>query len=364
VLFDRATAWLLERKVLLPGATLLARLVARERDQAATRLWQALAELVAPELQGRLVGLLALEPPGRVSRLERLRRAPSRVSAKGLVDALDRVAELRGLGAGVVDVAGVPPGRLHALARYAMGATPHTLSRLAPDRRAATLLAVARHLETVAVDDALDLLDVLLADLVARAERASARDQLKALPVLGRAARRLATAIDVLLDPPEDAGGLDDVWAAITARVSRTDLEAARAAVAELAPDEDPDARWRAALVDRYATARRFLPYLLEVLGFQAAEGGRAVLGALQAVPGLLARRKVTAAEVPLGVVRGAWQRLVLANPELAAGEVDRRAYTVCALEALHHALRRRDVYVPGSGRWADPRAALLDGPA
>jgi len=45
-------------------------------------------------------------------------------------------------------------------------------------------------------------------------------------------------------------------------------------------------------------------------------------------------------------------------------GRVDRKAYTLCVLDRLRKDLRRRDVFVSPSHRWADPRAKLLHGPA
>ena len=52
------------------------------------------------------------------------------------------------------------------------------------------------------------------------------------------------------------------------------------------------------------------------------------------------------------------WQRGVL----LEDGSVDPRAYTFCALDELRTAIRRRDVFVSPSWRYADPRIGLLIG--
>jgi hypothetical protein len=59
--------------------------------------------------------------------------------------------------------------------------------------------------------------------------------------------------------------------------------------------------------------------------------------------------------------VTGSWRRLVFASPKLEPPLIDRPAYVFCVLEALHGALRRRDVYAVGADKWGDPRARLIE---
>ncbi|MDH6238571.1 Tn3 family transposase [Cryobacterium sp. CG_9.6] len=356
VLFDLATAWLLEAKILLPRPSTLLRAIAQAREQSNVRVWDELASLPNRVQQARLEELLVTRTGERSSVLDRLRRAPTRVSASGLLGALERLDSIRAIGVGNVDVSPIPPSRVAALARYGVVAKAQTLARMTKPRRIATLLAAAQQLEIAATDDALDLLDQLLGSLLSRAEKAGKNERARSQPAVDSAAWALSQAVQVLLDPPE--GDVLALWAAITQHVSRNDLEAAVATLAQI--NVDPADVHLNDLMTRYTSVRRFLPALLRTLQLRAAPGGEATLEAFDALRRLEGRHNIRVDAVSIDLATGVWRHRI----EDENGFLNRRAYTFLVLEKLRESLRRRDVFVPGSDRWGDPRAKLLEGVA
>jgi hypothetical protein len=374
-LFTHGVGWLRCAGVLLPGITVLIRLVVTVREATAERMHAALAAAALeadPALPGRLRASLGVSPGARFSEMESWRRAPTRVSGPGLVTALDRAADLAGLGVRSVDCSQVPPNRVAALARYGLASKAPTLAALAEPRRTATLLAMARHLDAVAIDDALDLFALLMATkLINPARRASTAERLASLPRLERASRTLALVNRELfktLDAAAEAEGGVDVpatWATLEQIASREQITGALATVEELVPDDDGSAEvaMRMVLAERYRTVRPFLALLAESVSLVAASDGTKVLAAVKTLPDLAARKvkakPLRPGEIDTDLVPAMWNRAVYANPELPAGSADRDAYVVCVLEQLHKALRIRDVFAVPSYRWGDPRARL-----
>jgi hypothetical protein len=94
---------------------------------------------------------------------------------------------------------------------------------------------------------------------------------------------------------------------------------------------------------------------------FGATPAGQLVLDALEFLRTTEDQKgRAGAKDPPPGLVTRAWQQYVGKNGK----GIDRKAYTFCCLDRLRSALRRRDLFVAPSFRYADARIGLLSGPA
>lgn len=356
VLFDLAISWLIDKKVVLPGITTLERLISHLRDRVAERVWKCLSQAISLEQQQLLDELLEATGRGhmRMTTLERLRRAPTVASARTLSGALDRLEEIRLFHASACDVGNVSPSRIRTLAAYAMTSKVSTLARMSTASRAATLLCYARTLEVTALDDVLDVLDLLLHDLLARSERQGKKERLRSLRELDSAALGLADQVDQLFAEERTD---EELRTYLEAR--KTPMKTAVATIQRIA--RPPDDQYYQEIGERYPSVRQFLPRLLRLISFEGNQAGQVILKGITFLKGLEGKRHPAMKDAPLDGISSGWKRYVVPSSDQAP---DRRYYTLCVLARLYVALRRRDIYVPQSSRWGDPRARLLQGDA
>lgn len=195
MLFERCTLWLISRKVLLPGISTLTVLIAKVRDRVSKRLWQRLTLLVNTNQKKQLENLLLVPAGKRYSKLDELKNGPTRISSNGLVQALKRYQYIRDLGIGQINIGNIPKAKINHLARYVTVSWAPSIVRMPEDRRIAVLFSFAYVYETRALDDALDLLDMLITEITAAAKRLGEKKRLRSLGDLDKAALKLSDLV-------------------------------------------------------------------------------------------------------------------------------------------------------------------------
>lgn len=353
LMFDFATAWLLQNKVLLPGATTLVRLVSEIRERANQRLWKKLAALPDSWQTARVTELLDIPEGQRTSPLEQLKKGPVTVSGPAFTEALERYIRLRNLEFSRLNFTGLPAIQLRNLARYAGMASVKYIARMPQQRKLAVLTAFVKAQETAALDEAVDVLDMLILDITRAAKKTGQKKRLRTLKDLDRAALILARACSLLLDEQADDAELRET---IFNSIPKSRLAESVSKVNELARPQNNN--FHDEMVEQYGRVKRFLPAVLRDLHFQAAPAGEHTLSAIHYLTELNGSKKRILDNAPEHIITGPWKRLVYD----AEGRIQRAGYSLYLLERLQDALRRRDIWLENSDRWGNPREKLLQG--
>jgi len=232
VMFEIAAAWLVQHKVLLPGESTLSRLIAEIRKRAADRLWHQLSSLPNEKQRASLETLLHIPEGQRTSEFDRLRKGPTNISGPALNLALQRYQDLRAFGIHELSFSNIPPVRLKNLARYAGVTSMHKITRMPEDRRIAVLVGFVKAFESIALDESLDVFDMLTTDIARDARNKGHKNRLRTLKDLDRSALTLAAVCALFLD---DELSNDKIREAVFARTPKDVLAETIAVVNSLA---------------------------------------------------------------------------------------------------------------------------------
>ena len=346
VLFDVITAQLVEKKILLPGVTVLARFISNVKERVETRLYIKLSKLASQAQIKKLESLISAintSEKRQETLLEKWRKGANRYSSIALVNALQKVEEVSDWGIGTLNMLQLPSIKIKALAQIAFTVKAQALSRMPEKKRIAILLAFVYVLEIKAIDDALDILELLVKDLLSKSERQGKKERLRTLKDLDRAALKLSKVGQVLLDEKcDDQKVREQVWHLLT----KKELADAIIQIENIARASSDN--YYQELLGKWRSVRIFLPTLLRVIKFESNKAGKPILEALTFLQLIEGKRQPDMENAPVKFLSKKGLSRVKNKDDI----IDRKAYTFSVLEELVAGLCCRDLFVNKSEHW------------
>jgi hypothetical protein len=268
-----------------------------------------------------------------------------------MLEHIDRLRTLRALDLPAGIERQIHQNRLLKIAREGAQMTSADLMKFEPQRRYATLVALAVE-ETATSPTKSSIYTTALWASCSTPRRTNIRNSFS-LPAKQSTTRSVSNGQvgQVLLEAKQSGG---DPFVAIEAVISWDDFAASITEAQKLAQPEDFDFLYR--IGESYATLCRYAPEFLDVLKLHAAPTAKPVLDAINLLREMNASnaRKLPD-DAPRDFIRKRWDKLVLTE-----GGIDRRYYELCAMSELKNALRSGDIWVEGSRQFKNFNEYLL----
>ena len=331
--------------IILPALNAIERASAEAVTRANRRIYEALSEPLSNGHRHRLDDLLKRRDNGKTTWLAWLRQSPAKPNSRHMLEHIERLKAWQALDlpSGIERL--VHQNRLLKIAREGGQMTPADLAKFEPQRRYATLVALAIEGMATVTDEIIDLHDRILGKLFNAAKNKHQQQFEASGKAINDKVRLYGRVGQALLEAKQSGA---DPFAAIESVLSWDAFAASIGEAQKLAQPAQFDFLHR--IGESYSTLRRYAPQFLEVLTLRAAPAAKGVLGAIDVLRGMNAdnARKVPA-DAPTAFVKPRWARLVLTDEG-----IDRRYYELCALSELKNALRSGDVCVQGSRQFKD----------
>jgi hypothetical protein len=262
-----------------------------------------------------------------------------------MLEHIERLRALRALELSADIERQVHQNQLLKIAREGAQMTPADLAKFEPQRRYATLVALALEGMATVTDEIIDLHDRILGRLFNFAKNKHQRQFQESGKAINDKVRLYGRIGQALIDAKQS--GVDP-FAAIESVISWEAFAESVTEAQKLAQPEDFDFLYR--IGESYTTLRRYAPKFLDVLELRAAPAAEGVLDAIEVLRAMnaLNARKVPP-DAPTEFIKKRWEKLVFSNEG-----IDRRYYELCAMAELKNALRSGDVWVQGSRQFKD----------
>jgi len=277
VLANSVVETLRHKKIILPALDVVERVCAEALTRANRRIYDTLTEPLSDLHRHRLDDLLKLRDNNKTTTLAWLRLSPVKPNSRHMLEHIERLKVWQALDLPIGVDRLIHQNRLLKIAREGGQMTPADLAKFEPQRRYATLVALAIEGMATVTDEIIDLHDRILGKLFNDAKKRHQK-QFQASGKAINAKVRLFGRIGQVLIDAKQAG--DDPFAAIETVISWEAFAKSVTEAQSLAQPEEFDFLHR--LGESYATLRRYAPAFLTALKLRAAPAAKGVLEAIE----------------------------------------------------------------------------------